>query len=326
MEMLCPACRGTVVVQGQKARCTLCGADFDVLFSRSRTATPTSPAAPPPILPQPGIPPATSAPPSGEVQRITVQCPSCHATLKVAPDKAGKLGRCTCGHLFTIPTPDAVATAVPVSEQAAAKCVQHPGIDAKYACARCHAFICETCAFAQPDGSRLCPTCASSAVFAATASQGRTPWMPAGVMCRTHGSVAAVRYCDKCGAPMCATCDFEFPGNVHLCPTCATAPRTEMSSKRKRRVYWALGLAIWSTVGTVVFLLVCAGATSAQELEVIGNVAGLLVLMPLLVGLGLSLSCFEKNLSNPPIIWVASIWNGVVIAAWILLIIVGLTT
>lgn len=99
-----------------------------------------------------------------------------------------------------------------------------------------------------------------------------------------------------------------------------------MSSKRKRRVYWALGLAIWSTVGTVVFLLVCAGATSAQELEVIGNVAGLLVLMPLLVGLGLSLSCFEKNLSNPPIIWVASIWNGVVIAAWILLIIVGLTT
>ncbi|HLG16300.1 MAG TPA: hypothetical protein VJH03_17605 [Blastocatellia bacterium] len=52
-------------------------------------------------------------------------------------------------------------------------------------------------------------------------------------------------------------------------------------------------------------------------------VLGLLIFAPSIAGTAMAVSAFDRRLVNPPAIWVATIWNGVVLAALILLSIIG---
>ena len=145
-------------------------------------------------------------------------------------------------------------------------------------------------------------------------------------MCAQHPEVNAVRRCGLCGSTMCATCDFELPGAFHLCPTCATTPQTALSPKRKKLVGFAYALAAWSTLALAVFFggAVLGLFSQNKELEaVIDLVFGLFVFAPTLGGTALSFSALDRRLGNPPVIWGAVMWNGILLALYIGLSLLG---
>ncbi len=314
-------------------RCSAHPATFEVMFARpavvaAPTPQPDAPPVPVPLAALPRGEPAGSEDPD----RIVVECPSCSRRYKVKRTDAGAKAHCKCGYELVIEDQERLPETAGggVSPGPAGKCVQHPNLDAVYACGRCHKLICDTCAFPQVDGSFICPECATipdgQAVPMPVAAAPAVP-LADGAVCVRHAEVPANRRCSQCNAAVCTTCDFAFPGGIHLCPSCATTPQTRLSGKQKTYAGWSLGLAVWSTLGTA---LVLTGAladtvTSEADEEALGVVLMLLVVFPSLIGLALGISSFERGMKSPPLVWVGTIWSGVVLGVWLLLIIVGLT-
>lgn len=148
---------------------------------------------------------------------------------------------------------------------------------------------------------------------------------PPTAMCVKHHNSPAVAYCHSCRAPICATCDFAFPGGVHLCPACATNPKPQVSAKRKGLINWSIGLASWSVVILVAMFLMITSAQNRRDAEGMGMVAQFLSFFPAIVGLALGVGSFDRRLKTPGIVWIGVIGNGLVVVAWLLLVIVGLT-
>src|SRR5689334_20258548 len=91
----------------------------------------------------------------------------------------------------------------PVLLQEGSACANHPTVFAAFTCKRCGSPICATCAFPQPDGSHLCPNCATQQSYAPPPLSSRLP-MPEGVRCVQHPNSAATAQCKVCGGFMCA--------------------------------------------------------------------------------------------------------------------------
>jgi hypothetical protein len=223
--------------------------------------------------------------------------------------------------------------------QAVSMCLNHPAVQASARCSSCGADVCVTCDFVVPGpanssgtlniglNTHLCPSCvtAKGAVRSMPGRPQQLLPLPGGVMCTHHPDVNAVRRCGLCAATMCSTCDFEFPGHFHLCPTCATNPQTALSPRRKKLIGLAYALAI---VATLIIAVLFSGAladtgSSKTELEGLYNLIGILVFAATVGGVAVSLSAFDKRLGNPAILWGAVIWNGVLLALWVLLSIIG---
>jgi len=263
MEMLCPECLGTLVSDdGQRAKCSVHGGEFQILFSR--TAQPAwssslTPAPPPIIAAAPGM------------------------------------------------------------------CVQHSNLKAAFVCSACSQPICSLCAFPREDGSRICPACAgdpgnSRSGPRLVGSDDRPPPGIHALKCLQHPNVSAAQVCKLCGAPMCATCDFLLPGNLHVCPRCVADPPKRMTSRRKRLIVASYILAVWGTVGLVVFMSGLFASMGEVGLEVIFAV---FLFIPALVGGALGISCIDRRLSNPPSVWGTAIWNISLLAIHILLRVVA---
>jgi hypothetical protein len=144
--------------------------------------------------------------------------------------------------------------------------------------------------------------------------------------CPRHPGMAATMFCSGCGKAVCATCDFSFEdGEVHLCPDCAVEPAPAgVASGRKTVVIASYVLALWGTVALP--LLVALARTSRRtDAEALGMMLLFLVLAPALLGTGLGLSATERRLPNPGWLVGAWIWNAVVVALFLLLMVVGLT-
>jgi hypothetical protein len=115
---------------------------------------------------------------------------------------------------------------------------------------------------------------------------------------------------------------------VHVCPDCATKTDRGLSEKRKKSLGWAYGLAVLSTLGMVGFFV--AVTVAAEEVaepgaeQAIGMFFSLFVFIPSLVGTALATSALDRRLSNPATIWVAIIWNALILAVFLLLSVVGL--
>jgi hypothetical protein len=206
-------------------------------------------------------------------------------------------------------------------------CQQHPNLAAAYACAKCGAGLCATCDFPQPDGTHLCAGCAAAVPLTILAPGAEAPPVILGKFgfCLQHPRVAAVARCRSCGAAVCSTCDFVLAGNVHCCPKCATQPKKGLTPKRRKALAWAYGLAIWATLGLAVMLsgaLTPEGGSKAEE-EAIGAVIGFLVLIPSIIGTAMAVSAVERRLPNPPSIWGAVVWNGLLLVIFLLLAVVG---
>lgn len=212
----------------------------------------------------------------------------------------------------------------------AGDCYRHPGVAASGKCMACGVAVCPTCALpAVEPGRSYCPECAAVrpnlvSVAGAWKPMLGPPATPIGTNCPRHPQVQAIHVCASCGDGVCATCDFEFSG-VHLCPKCATAPREKMSPKRRRMAWAAMALAVWSTL---MMVLMCGGAAfffgNESGGEAFAGVVGMLAFVPSIVGVALGFACLDRRLGNPPLVWVAAIWNGLLLALWLLLIVIGL--
>ena len=149
--------------------------------------------------------------------------------------------------------------------------------------------------------------------------------MPAGTTCSVHPETPAIRLCSICSSPICQTCEFLFPGNLHLCTTCATKPRdVKLSPGRRRNLVIAYICVIWATLATV--LLFTAGAIIDDEkiLLAIENLFGFAVLIPSIIGTALAFAVLDKRLTNPLAVWIAVVWNSLYIFFLIILTCVGI--
>jgi len=144
-----------------------------------------------------------------------------------------------------------------------------------------------------------------------------------GTRCVQHPDAPAVTLCHNCRAPVCATCDFAFPGDIHLCPSCATNSRPQMSKGRRKLIPWSIGLAVVGLLGLVGMVVVI---TALHNKETAGAVAigfQLISFWPAVIGLALGVSTIDKRLKTPGIIWIGIIGNGLVVAIWLLMIVIG---
>jgi hypothetical protein len=203
---------------------------------------------------------------------------------------------------------------------ATARCENHPDTEAVRSCDFCGAAICETCTFTPRSGQRkLCPVCFADAGGRPTATTRSRP--PPAANCTNHPGIPASVACQACGAPVCATCTFEFPDGGRYCPECVSRPQPAMSDKAKTMVWLALGLALFATLTSIIFF-----ATAAMEaLDEVGELAfGPLVLLPTVVGLGLGVSARDRRRKTSPMIWAAILWNGGLLALLLLATCAGL--
>jgi len=153
-----------------------------------------------------------------------------------------------------------------------------------------------------------------------------TPPKLAGHRCVQHPNLPATRQCQACGAYMCDTCDFALPGNIHVCPACATKPQTEMSSKRKGQRGWSYGLAIGATLGLGVIFsgTINADPNNPGSEDAVGTLFMFIVLIPALVGMALGMGAIDRRLTNPISLWIPTIWNGLIVGLFLLLCVIGL--
>jgi hypothetical protein len=209
----------------------------------------------------------------------------------------------------------------PAPSSDAARCARHPESEAPFTCARCGAYACQTCVFPQADGSFQCPDCASGRLLGL--STHVAPAVPVGTMCARHPEVAAEQRCANCRTPLCATCDFTFPGDLHFCPDCATSAGGALSGRRKRSLVWSYVLACWSTVAFFGLMIAAAFSRSKGEAEALGIALTVAVLIPSIAGVATSVGALERRQSNSFWIWIAVVWNGLLLGGFLLLSIVG---
>jgi hypothetical protein len=65
-------------------------------------------------------------------------------------------------------------------------------------------------------------------------------------------------------------------------------------------------------------------ANSKAGAEAVGMAMMFLVLVPAIIGMSLGFSAKDRNQANPISLWVALIWNIIIIACFLLLCLIGL--
>jgi hypothetical protein len=145
------------------------------------------------------------------------------------------------------------------------------------------------------------------------------------MMCGIHPAVRATERCATCGTPICATCDFAFPGGLHLCPNCASKPTQGLNPRRKKTLIFSYLLAVWCTLGVAVLLSgKLAGFThTPEDLQALGTMLMLFVFVPALVGVGLAFGSLDRRLGNPVSVMISVVWNSIIVAILVILTVIG---
>jgi hypothetical protein len=165
-----------------------------------------------------------------------------------------------------------------------------------------------------------------------------TPLTPTGTLvsdgqdvprCKGHRSVLATHCCDRCGAHLCVTCVFDAVGGKHLCPSCAMNALRYVGPQRRKSIIWSYVLAVVATLGLGALMSgLLAEATGADpEAEfLLGIIVLAFVFVPSAVGMGISWGTMDRRFVNPVSLWIASIWNTLLCAAFVGLMILGSLT
>jgi hypothetical protein len=257
-------------------------------------------------------------------------CPDCQGTLETTD---GQTARCPLhGAEFRIlfshwqPPPAGPAEEFVFQPAGDVKlmCAAHPSAAATAVCARCGAPICDTCSFPAAEGRKVCVNCVTQEQ--AMPAGPVAPAVPPGSRCLQHPSVEATQKCHLCGAFMCPTCDFALPGNVHVCPVCAAAPRVALSPRRRKCMLGSYAMAVIAMLGTALAMSgILVPMVQSQEANM---ERGLLLMFfgfgPALAGMAMGFTAVDRRLTNPMSLWIATIWNTVMVAAYVLLMLVGI--
>ena len=188
--------------------------------------------------------------------------------------------------------------------------------------------ICDLCAFPQDNGTRFCPTCSAQSSRSSQRSGLSTSTLAAqGQKCKQHPNVGASYICYSCGEPMCKTCDFSLPGNIHACPTCATSTKPKLSPKRRKRLVSAYVMASWCTLVWVALLSgVFRGMVhNKADQEGFGLLLMVVLLVPSITGVALGVSAKGRG-SGTIAVWMAILWNGMILGGFFLLMLIGMMT
>jgi predicted Zn finger-like uncharacterized protein len=303
---------------GKTARCTVHGGQYQILHSRWRPAPRPSPPA--------GGTTTLGGTEAGAADPNFTACPHCGRRYRIKAEYIGRTVACkACQQNFEI-APVAAAPAVPM-------CEVHGSLAATCFCAGCNIPMCATCAFEQPDGTALCKSCvvrsdpasARGGPVERLADGGiADPRVKPGTMCMRHPGVQAVHLCRVCSRPVCLTCDFQFPGNVHVCPDCAASSKRPLSPKRRNMAVGSIVLAVWSTFCIAGLMAGLAGEiedeTAAAAVDLM---FGLFVTIPVIIGTALGFGAMDRRLGNPVLVWVGAIWNLVMLCVILLLSLIG---
>jgi len=203
------------------------------------------------------------------------------------------------------------------------KCFRHPDSGAESVCVSCDKPICGICTYVQPDGAALCESCVTKKDSASGASVPEAQKVAEGVMCVNHPGVQAMVQCKICRTAVCATCDFTFPGNLHFCPKCVIFEGEGLSSKRKKMLIWSCVSAVFASFFLVAFFGAASGLRN--EMGMVGALAvlGFLVIAASVTGTGLGFSAINKRQKNPMLLWMAAIWNLIIVGIYVLMSIIG---
>ena len=307
--MLCPQCLSPLDSQIQgSARCSVHG-NFRVLFSRADAAAPqviqaisqSSAATYSDATQQRELAPAL---PSVAVAQATAEL-ELQPVRETSPEEARALAALG---LAEKPKPKPLSPG-PQRTAPEGKCVRHPKMDSVQNCTQCQTPMCRMCLYRAPYGKKICPSC-SGLGGAAPADGGVSVSSPdvieprsvspmmVGISCATHADVQAIHKCKICSAGVCETCDFKFPGSIHICPVCVMKPRGGLSARRLKFVIWGYA------VGAVTFLSYAMGEYYASSGFMI------LSLVTCVVGLPLSLAPLEKKLPNTNALWIGLVLNA----------------
>jgi hypothetical protein len=234
-------------------------------------------------------------------------------------------------------------------------CEAHPRQAAVADCMACGKTLCGVCSF-EVGGRHYCSDCAVSGARTASASAsetalppaapmdasdpstgllnlsrgpGRRSAVPLGLKCAQHTEVDAVGQCRGCSNGVCATCDFEMPGGLHFCPACVdNAGSEEISPKRKKLAIAAIALAAYCT-GMYLFMITGAlyrALGSPTDLQSLGCVVLVVLYAPSIVGTALAGTARDRRLRNTTMIWIALVWNVVILAVLGIQMAVGVFT
>ena len=146
-----------------------------------------------------------------------------------------------------------------------------------------------------------------------------------GVPCTNHPEIGAVHRCLTCGAPICGTCAFKFPGAVVVCPACAASPKSTFSPKRRN---YLVASFVCAALATAFMAAVFAGAFAGtvhneSDAEALGMLMMVVILGTTIPGIALAVSARPPGRPAPLAVWVASIWNIAMLAGWLLLCLIG---
>jgi len=143
--------------------------------------------------------------------------------------------------------------------------------------------------------------------------------------CPQHPALPPVAFCKVCGKGSCVTCDFFFPPNIHLCPVCVTSAHSKLTPMRKKYLITAFCTAGFSSLG-VIATLGGAFASMAQDpmMEwVIGLIIIAVVTVPSAIGTGVAWAALKPGGPNPISVWIAMVWNVLLLCTMLLLMIIG---
>lgn len=300
MELICPECRGELQISSDRmASCSLHGGRYEILFDREMEEMAERPAKQP-------VPTGQSC--VGHPRQAAVfACVSCQKALCVSCsyEVAGKTfcsdcaiaaARNTSGEVPPVP-PDAV----PVGKD------------------------CPVCETVNNATAETCSQCGYGFGLLSLTTKRRRSSIPVGLMCAQHNDVQAVATCRICSSGICGTCDFNLPGNMHVCPLCIDKhDDNEISPGRKRKSAWAVAIAAY---GMLMLLLLFSGAlANALENEGAATLLGNAIFIPALVGTGLGFGAFDRRLRNTAWIWAGVAGNVFVLGVYVILMVIGIVT
>jgi hypothetical protein len=127
-----------------------------------------------------------------------------------------------------------------------------------------------------------------------------------GVKCANHPEVGAEVKCKICRTPICGTCRFKIRG-ASVCPDCASAPRTGISTARKLFTGFSYGCAaVFSLAIGLAFACFASGGAGGA---LVGFLLFVVAYVTAHIGFALGVGALDKRLANPAYLWAAAIWN-----------------